>query len=51
MMKITNYKQYNKRITSHNNGVQSHDQEESKFNSTLKYDKINNKKVNLIRIT
>ena len=38
MMKITNYKQYNKRITSHNNGVQSHDQEESKFNSTLKYD-------------
>ena len=35
-MKKLSYKYYNKRITTHDNGdVQSHDQEESKLNSTI----------------
>ena len=37
MMKKLSYKDYNKRITTRDNGnVQSHDQEESKLNSTIK---------------
>ena len=36
MMKKLNYKYYNKLITARENGnVQSHDQEESKLNSTI----------------
>ena len=36
MMKKLSYKYYNKRITTRDNGnVQSHDQEESKLNSTI----------------
>ena len=36
MMKKLSYKYYNKRITTCDNGnVQSHDQEESKLNSTV----------------
>ena len=36
MMKKLNYKYYNKRITTIDNGnLQSHDQEESKLNSTI----------------
>ena len=36
MMKKLGYKYCNKRITTRNNGnVQSHDQEESKLNSTI----------------
>ena len=36
MMKKLSYKDYNKRITTHNNGnVQSHDKEESKSNNTI----------------
>ena len=36
MMKRLQYKYYNKRITTRDNGnVQSHDQEESKLNSTI----------------
>ena len=36
-MKKFSCKYYNKRITTRDNGdVQSHDQEESKFNSTIK---------------
>ena len=36
MMKKLSYKDYNKRITTCDNGnVQSHDQEESKLNSTI----------------
>ena len=59
MMKLS-YKDYNKRITTRNNGnVQSHDQEESKLNNTinanstahtLSHDQII-KKVHSIRIT
>ena len=59
MMKRLYYKYYNKRITTRDNGnVQSHDQEESKLNSTIN---ANNRahtlagdkiiKVDLIRIT
>ena len=37
MMKKLSYKYYNKRITTRDNGnAQSHDQEESKLNSTIK---------------
>ena len=37
MMKKLDYKDYNKWITTRDNGnVQSHDQEESKLNSTIK---------------
>ena len=60
MMKKLSYKDCNKQITTHNNGnVQSHDQEESKLNSTinansgtdtLTYDQII-KKIHSIRIT
>ena len=59
MMNKLSYKFYNKRITTRDNGnAQSHDQEESKLNSTistnsgahtLTYDKI--KKIHSIRIT
>ena len=36
MMKNLSYKYYNKRITTRDSGnVQSHDQEESKLNSTI----------------
>ena len=36
MMKKLSYKDYNKRITTRDNGnVQSHDKEESKSNSTI----------------
>ena len=36
MMKKLSYKYYKKRITTRDNGnVQSHDQEESKLNSTI----------------
>ena len=36
MMKKLSYKNYNKRITTRDNGnVQSHDKEESKSNSTI----------------
>ena len=36
MMKKVSYKYYNKRITTRDNGnFQSHDQEESKLNSTI----------------
>ena len=36
MIKKLSYKDYNKRITTRDNGnVQSHDQEESKSNSTI----------------
>ena len=36
MMKKLSYKYYNKRFTTRDNGnVQSHDQEESKLNSTI----------------
>ena len=60
MMKKLSYKYYNKQITTRDNGnLQSHDQEESKLNSTiiansgadtLTYDQII-KKVHTIRIT
>ena len=37
MMKKSSYKYYNKQIATRGNGnVQSHDQEESKLNSTIK---------------
>ena len=59
-MKKLSYKDSNKQITTHDNGnVQSHDQEESKFNSiinaksgahTLTHDQLI-KKVHSIRIT
>ena len=54
------YKYYNKRITTRENGnVQSHDQGESKLNSTINADSganalttwLNNEKVHSIRIT
>ena len=36
MMKNLSYKNYNKQITTRDNGnVQSHDQEESRLNSTI----------------
>ena len=59
-MKKLSYKDYNKRITTHDNSnVQSHDKEESKLNSTinansgahiLTHDQIT-RKVHLTRIT
>ena len=57
MKKLSN-KDYNKRITTHDNGnVQSHDQEKRKLNSTINtnsgdhitYTWLNNKKVNSIK--
>ena len=60
MIKKLSYKYYNKRIITRDNGnVQSHDQEESKLNSTINanggahtftHDKIT-KEVHSIRIT
>ena len=38
-MEKLRYKYYNKRITTHDNDVQFHDQEESKLNTTISVNK------------